>query len=100
MAGFTLSGGFHFDSTGEGVATAGITARGMGGMTFTPPPPPPPSFESYTYQAIERVNIIENKLMTLVILKLCLHCRKMMSCLYLYRAWLQATQNHPQDGRK
>ncbi len=55
MAGFTLSGGFHFDSTGEGVAPAGITARGMGGMTFTPPPPPPPSFESYTYQAIERV---------------------------------------------
>lgn len=55
MAGFTLSGGFHFDPTGEGVAPAGITARGMGGMTFTPPPPPPPSFEAYTYQAIERV---------------------------------------------
>jgi len=56
MAGFTLSGGFHFDPSGEGsVAPAGITARGFGGMTFTPPPPPPPSFDQYTYQAIERV---------------------------------------------
>lgn len=56
MAGFTLSGGFHFDSTGNGgVAPAGIKARGIGGMTFTPPPPPPPSFEAYTYQPIQLV---------------------------------------------
>ncbi len=55
MAGFTLSGGFHFDSTGETPTPAGITARGLGGMTFTPPPPPPPSYEAYTYQAIEQI---------------------------------------------
>lgn len=55
MAGFTLSGGFHFDPTGEAPTPAGITARGLGGMTFTPPPPPPPSYEAYTYQAIEQI---------------------------------------------
>lgn len=55
MAGFTISGGFHFDPTGEGVAPAGITARGIGGMRFAPPPPPPPSFDAYTYKAIEQV---------------------------------------------
>jgi|SaaInlStandDraft_1057018.scaffolds.fasta_scaffold52795_3 hypothetical protein len=61
MAGFTLSGGFHFDPSGEGaVAPAGITARGFGGMTFAPPPPPPPSFEAYTYQAIERVQYFKD----------------------------------------
>ena len=55
MAGFTLSGGFHFDPTGEAPTPAGITARGVGGMTFSPPPPPPPSYEAYTYQAIEQI---------------------------------------------